>query len=242
MSSATVWSTRRLQTQPRTPSPSTLQLSSDGQLLLVGDQDLSIFVRPSPLPWRSVSSWEVPKSTQTLTLWIVSPSSLDARPRSKQTPDPDFASRPASTSRELFEVKTTSIHTALSRIRGGLDEDGSPPPQGADDDELKRAASVQDARLVEMKLARIAVPERTIAWERTESHGASPSPPPGEYDFARADLRPSGALADFRILNTGARVVHQEVSWAAAAWSPSTLSSLGGCVPPARPALPVPSR
>lgn len=42
---ALVWSTQRLQTNPRTPSATTLQQSRDGQLLLVGDHDLYIFVR-----------------------------------------------------------------------------------------------------------------------------------------------------------------------------------------------------
>jgi hypothetical protein len=42
-----------------------------------------------------------------------------------------------------------------------------------EDDDAKKPAPADDARLVEMKLARIAVPDRLIAWERSQSNGAS---------------------------------------------------------------------
>ena len=57
----------------------------------------------------------------------------------------------------------------------GEAEDGQPVGGASqmDDEDVKKPAPADDTRLIELKLARIAVPDRLIAWERTESSGGS---------------------------------------------------------------------
>lgn len=69
----------------------------------------------------------------------------------------------------------TSIWTVIAQADRAEEEDGG-PSGGAnqlEDDEIKKSAPTDNARPVELKLARIAVPERLISWERSESYGAS---------------------------------------------------------------------
>lgn len=187
MSLATVYAVQRLQTKPRTPSSRTLTVSKDNQVLLVGDQELYIFVRPRSSPTRPLPPSFLTGADELPSEWMET-----------KTPDPDFAYEPKRPS--LLRVQTTSIHTALKRgfaLRsmddGDEDDEGGDEADGggggAAGEENKPAREEEEPSRVDLKIGRVGLPDGQIAWERTQSQGTPfPSPPPRLGDNADGKL------------------------------------------------------